>query len=96
MIVSRPIRAAEDRKRALEHVASGHIVTFFVLSPTMMFHHLEFQDDGMWLQKGGLFGKVNRTDPLFTILTRRKKEQLEKMRVASQRGLEPEIGEKLT
>ncbi len=96
MIVSRLIRAAEDRKRALEHVASGHIVTFFVLSPTMMFHHLEFQDDGMWLQKGGLFGKVNRTDPLFTILTRRKKEQLEKMRVASQRGFEPEIGEKLT
>jgi hypothetical protein len=96
MIVSRPIRAQKDRKRALECVASGHIVTFLILSPTTMFHHLSFENDGMWVQKGGLFGKVDRTDRLFTISSRRKKAQLEKARVASQRDFKFEIGEKLT
>ena len=96
MIVSRPIRAQKDRKRALECVASGHIVTFLILSPTTMFHHLSFENDGMWVQKGGLFGKVDRTDRLFTISSRRKKAQLEKARVASQRDFKFEIGKKLT
>lgn len=86
MIISRPMRAKDDRKRALDEVALGHIVTLLVLSPTAFFHQLTFQDEGLWVQKGGLFGKVERSDRLFSIKTRKKKAQLERTRIASQRG----------
>ncbi|EEB85901.1 glycosyltransferase family 2 protein [Roseobacter sp. GAI101] len=86
MILSRPARARQDRARAEAQVAAGRIVTLLILSPTAMFHQLGFDAQGFWVQKGGLFGKVNRNEPTIRILTRRKKRERETARVASQRG----------
>jgi len=86
MILSRPVRAKQDRARALAQVAQGHIVTLFILSPTAMFHHLGFDRQGFWVQRGGLFGKVARNEPIVAIVTRQKKWHREIGRVASQRG----------
>ncbi len=86
MIISRPLTAAADRKRALKVLAEGNIVTLLILSPTAIFHQLTFDNDGLWVQKGGLFGKVQRSEPLLRISSREKKAQREVARVASQRG----------
>jgi len=86
MIVSRPLTAAADRNRALNELAAGHIVTLLIISPTAVFHQLSFADDGLWVQRGGLFGKVERTDKLISLSSRAKKATREKRRVAVQRG----------
>lgn len=86
MIVSRPLSATRDRKRALEDLASGHIVTLLILSPTVAFHQVSFTDDGLWVQKGGLFGKVERSDRVFKLSSRARKAEQETRRIALQRG----------
>jgi GT2 family glycosyltransferase len=40
-------------------------VTLFLFSPTALFHRLRFTSQGFWEQKGGLFGKSGRNQPLF-------------------------------
>jgi hypothetical protein len=37
----------------------------FRLSPTALFHKVSYQEDGSWLQKGGLWGRSDRNGPLF-------------------------------
>lgn len=58
---ARLLRAAKAR------VAAGGVVRVFVFSPTTVFHQNRFTDQGYWLQTGGLFGKSDRTDPLFRL-----------------------------
>lgn len=70
---TRPLRLVSGRvwqKRALGHAAraavtGGEIVRLFLFSPTTLYHRIEFTDDGVWQQTGGLFGKSDRTDPPF-------------------------------
>ena len=88
MIVSRPAHAAADRQRARKQVSEGKIVTLLVLSPTALFHKLTFDAAGFWVQKGGLFGKVERSEPMFTICSRSYRARRETIRVARQRGFE--------
>lgn len=90
LIVSRPLSAARDRKRALEEVCAGRNVTLLILSFTALFHKLSFDTEGFWVQRGGLFGKADRSEPLLTIISRRKRVQREIARVASQRGFDDE------
>lgn len=42
----------------------GHIVRLFTFSPTALYHQRRFEE-GVWVQRGGLFGKSLRTDPVF-------------------------------
>jgi GT2 family glycosyltransferase len=86
MIVSRPFTATVDRNRALRELAAGHIVTLLIISPTAIFHQLSFANDGLWVQAGGLFGKVERTDKLISFASRVTKAEREMRRVALQRG----------
>lgn len=88
MIVSRPAQAAIDRQTATEQVSEGKIVTLLVLSPTALFHKLSFDPAGFWVQKGGVFGKVERSEPMFTIYSRGYRARRETVRVARQRGFE--------
>ncbi|SFS82490.1 Glycosyltransferase like family 2 [Sulfitobacter marinus] len=86
MIVSGPFTAAADRNLAVDALAAGHIVTLLIISPTALFHRLSFTADGLWVQRGGLFGKVQRTDRLIGVSSKLKKAEREKRRVAAQRG----------
>ena len=87
VVASRPMRFAKDYENAVNMVKKGDIVTVVSLSPSAMFHKVLFTEDGVWLQKGGLFGKSNRTGPLFRLTSRSRRLEKERSRVARQRGL---------
>lgn len=44
-------------------VARGEVVTVFCLSPTARAHRMQFTDQGIWLQTGGVFGWSTRAGP---------------------------------
>tara|TARA_R110002049_G_scaffold44333_6_gene130239 strand:- start:96963 stop:98198 length:1236 start_codon:yes stop_codon:yes gene_type:complete len=91
VMATRPWRLGRDRKIAAARVSAGEIVTLICLSPTAMFHRVEFgRQDGVWLQRGGIFGKSMRGEPLFSLISRRRRLQNERARVATQRGLSEE------
>ena len=87
LIVTWPWRRGADRAEAAARVKSDAIVTLLNFSPTTLFHHLKFTSDGIWLQKGGLFGRSDRDAPLFQLTTRARRSEKERFRVALQRGL---------
>lgn len=87
VIRSRPMRFAQDVARAEERVKNGEIVTVLSLSLTSMYHHIKFDPCGVWVQRGGLFGRSVRSEPLFRLTTRARRTEKEMKRVAEQRGL---------
>ncbi len=59
-------RKSQDAMAAAAQAASeGYRVSVFILSKTARYHRVSFQPDGYWLHQGGLFGRSDRTDPLF-------------------------------
>ncbi|MFK7837627.1 MAG: glycosyltransferase family 2 protein [Sulfitobacter sp.] len=87
LIPSRPWLLKHDLAAAAERVKSDEIVTLMSLSPTAMFHHVSFNADGVWVQRGGTFGRSERNTPLFRMTTRTRRTEKERRRVARQRGL---------
>ena len=86
ILPTRPFRAKRDFKAAQERVNNGEIVTMFNFSPTAIFHQSWFDVSGMWIQKGGLFGKSDRKMPFFRMTTRSRRLSYERSRVTTQRG----------
>ncbi|MCX7558306.1 glycosyltransferase family 2 protein [Sulfitobacter sp. F26204] len=86
MIGTHPLRFQKDLKAAASRVKNDEIVTLICLSFTAMYHHIALNKDGVWVQRGGLFGKSDRTDPLFRMTTRSRRLEKELRRVARQRG----------
>lgn len=84
----RGIRATAAIEAAVARVAAGSIETVLVLSRTALFHSVQFTLDGVWVQRGGLFGRANRDEPLFRFTTFRRRSQRERARIAAVRGLE--------
>lgn len=87
LIATRPSRLKADRERAAEAVAEGKIVTLLCLSPTALYHQVHFTEAGVWEQRGGLFGRSDRSMPLFQAWRREKRLAHEAARVAPRRGL---------
>lgn len=87
MLMTRPFRFAKDKAIAEKKAKDGHIVTLLSLSLSALFHHVSFDENGIWVQRGGLFGKSLRSDPLFHMTTRTRRLEKERSRVARQRGL---------
>lgn len=86
VVFTRPFRAKRDLKIAQKRVKDGEIVTVFNFSPTAMFHRCWFDFAGMWIQKGGIFGKSDRKMPFFHTTTRSRRLSYEQSRVTTQRG----------
>ena len=82
----RPWSAATLREEARTRVAAGERVSLFLFSPTTLFHKVLFHSDGYWEQSGGLFGRSDRTDPVFRFYSFAKRLEREKIRVAAVRG----------
>ncbi len=80
-------QARKAYSKAVEAVAGGEIVTLLVLSRTALYHRLRFTSDGVWEQRGGLFGKITRTDRLFSFRSMRRTVAAEHERIRLQRGL---------
>lgn len=55
------------RRKAAILADQGHIVRLFVFSPTAFFHSVRYNQDGYWVQKGGLFGRSDRKDRSFRL-----------------------------
>lgn len=76
---------------AAKRVAEGSIETVLVLSRTGLFHRVAFDDSGVWVQRGGLFGRANRDEGLFRITSFARRAARERARVALVRGLEKKV-----
>jgi glycosyltransferase involved in cell wall biosynthesis len=74
-------------KDARERVKGNEIVTVLLFSPTTFYHKVFFNEDGVWVQKGGLFGRSEREKPVFRLTTISGRTQQEIGRVARQRGI---------
>jgi len=79
------------RAQAARQVESGEIVTLILLSPTSLYHHLDFREDGFWEQSGGLFGRSNRNAPIFVVNRFATRIAQEVQRVAKQRLVKREF-----
>ncbi|MCM2561871.1 glycosyltransferase [Lutimaribacter sp. EGI FJ00015] len=56
---------ARLRCEASQRAENGATVSLYVFSHTGLFHSVRFLPEGVWLQRGGLWGRSDRTDPLW-------------------------------
>lgn len=81
VLAVRPAKAQQIRAEAEGRVHDGEIVTLFILSWTALFHYVRFTTSGVWEHRGGLFGKSDRTQPIFRYWRRTDRVQAETKRI---------------
>ena len=86
----RGLRGKEALAQATRRAAHGTIETVLVLSRTALFHSVFFNTDGIWVQRGGIFGRSDRAAPLFRLSTFARRAERERRRVEKVRGLNVE------
>jgi len=84
---ARGLRGRAALQAAAGRVAAGSIETVLILSPTALFHRAFFNADGVWVQRGGLFGRAERSEPLFRFATLARRAAWERARIAQTRGI---------
>ena len=72
-------------QQAMQHLREGDVVTVYRFSPTALFHHVQFREEGYWLQRGGIFGRASRDEALFQRTSFRARVEREGARVAKLR-----------
>jgi GT2 family glycosyltransferase len=77
LISGRVWQARTLRTKAAEMARQGHVVTLMLLSPTALFHRVQFHPGGYWEHRGGLFGKSDRDSRLFRLWSFRRRIQAE-------------------
>lgn len=65
---------------------AGAIVTLMVFSRTGLYHKIRYQD-GMWVHRGGIFGRAVRSEPILQFATRRRRFRRELDRISNHRGV---------
>ncbi|GHA48538.1 hypothetical protein GCM10008927_12030 [Amylibacter ulvae] len=78
-IVGSLLRWNKMVKRAERMAAHGIPTTVFCFTHTTLFHRRYFDARGFWVQTGGVYGRSDRTDPIFhpyTTGSRAKREQV--------------------
>lgn len=86
---------ATGRSKARSHaearalVAQGHRVTVFEYRPDARYHRVVFTDEGYWLHIGGIFGREDRSEPLFRASTRQNRIDQTLARLAGIRSKNP-------
>ena len=84
----RGFRGTAAIEAAAARAAQGSIETVLVLSFTALYHRVFFDPRGVWVQRGGLFGRANRDAPLFRLTTLSRRSKRERARIAALRGLD--------
>ncbi len=78
---------AKALKRKAKSIADSGVPThLFIFSRTSLFHHRAFDQDGYWIQKGGLFGRAARSETLFKKYNFEKRLEKERHRIAIDTG----------
>ncbi len=80
-------QARSLRNQAQTLVNNGFRVSLFLFSPTALFHRVRFTEQGVWEQRGGIFGRSNRAQALVQITSFRRRVKRESKRVAALRAL---------
>ncbi len=65
VLAGRLWQRARLRHAAAERAAQGATVSLYVFSHTALFHSVRFLPEGVWFQRGGLWGRSDRADPLW-------------------------------
>ncbi|WP_299372211.1 glycosyltransferase [uncultured Tateyamaria sp.] len=65
LLAGRIWSARRLRAEASRRVKNGEIVTLLLMSHTALYHHVRFHPDGYWEQRGGIYGRSDRDDPVF-------------------------------
>lgn len=86
VLSARGWQGAHARRLAADLVAEGNIVTVHVFSSSARYHRIRFHPAGFWLQTGGLFGRSERTDPLFRLWRFKRRLDREVRRLQGIRG----------
>ena len=81
------LKAGATRAAAAARAAQGASVSLFLFSPTALYHRVRFRREGFWEQRGGTWGRSDRTGKIVRLSTVRKRLLQEMSRIALQRGL---------
>ncbi|KAA0912277.1 glycosyltransferase [Aquicoccus porphyridii] len=87
VLSGRSWQAGRLRREARERVARGETVSLFLFSPSTRFHRVRLSPEGVWEQVGGLFGRSERSEPLFRLAGFRARVNREARRVAALRAI---------
>ena len=82
----RGLKGGAALRNAAARVAAGRIETVLILSRTALFHRVSFNEQGVWVQRGGLFGRADRDDPVFRFNSFGRRSMRERTRTALVRG----------
>ena len=85
VLTGRVWQRARLRAEAAMRADRGERVTLILLSPTALFHRVEFRPEGYWEQSGGLWGRAERDEPLVRLQSFGKRVKREIRLVAEQR-----------
>lgn len=80
-IVGRSWSRRRLRRSAVVAHGSGKRVSLYLFSPTALYHRVVFDSRGFWEQRGGVFGKSDRSDPLVHLSALQKRARREAERV---------------
>lgn len=75
------------KRKIAEKVAKGERGSLYLFTFTSFFHHVRFEKPGMWVQKGGQFGRSGRTEKLFRFFTGKARFEREVKRVKDVREI---------
>jgi hypothetical protein len=82
----RPWRLNALRENARRAASGNRVATVICLSPTVLAHRVAFHPAGYWEQRGGLFGRSVRSQPLFRWTTFPSRVREEQARVSEVRN----------
>ena len=63
----------------------GSVISLYIFSRNALYHRVRFHRGGFWEQSGGLFGRADRSEPVFKFVTLAKRVEKEDNRVAAVR-----------
>ena len=85
VLSGRRLRPLLERARA--RAATGARPSVFAFSPTALHHRVWFDPAGVWVQRGGVFGRSERNAPLLRLSTIKRRVRDETARVAAARAI---------
>ncbi len=88
MLAGRVWQARRLRAEAARQVALGERISLFLFSPTALYHRVTFTASGVWEQRGGLWGRSERREAIFSASGFAARVRREVERVGRVRNLE--------
>jgi len=82
-----PLARQKARRQARTLAAEGVPVTVFEFSRTALYHSMQFDPEGFWVQQGGVFGRSRRDSAIFQPFTFKSRLKAECARLSPVREI---------